>query len=83
MPVVTQIEIKKNVKKYSYYVCHLSPTPTVTSVCQKCWSLGTSLLISRSEQAPGSEFHTRDKSEQVDSDFLGLSWCTKKVNPEI
>ena len=38
--------------------------------------------ISRSEQAPGSEFHPWDKSEKVDCDFLGPSWCNKKVNPE-
>ena len=37
---------------------------------------------SRSEQAPGSEFHPRDESEKVDFDFLGPSWCKKKVDPE-
>ena len=37
---------------------------------------------SRSEQAPGSEFHPRDKSEKNDCGFLGPSWCNKKVNPE-
>ena len=39
-------------------------------------------LLSRSEQAPGKEFHPSDKSEQVDCDVLGPSWCNKKVNPE-
>ena len=37
---------------------------------------------SRSEQAPGSEFQPRDKSETNYCGFLGLSWCNKKVNPE-
>ena len=37
---------------------------------------------SRSEQAPGSEFHTRDKSDQIECGFFGPSWCNKKVNPE-
>ena len=35
-----------------------------------------------SEQAPGSEFHPRDKSEKVDYDFLGPSCAKKKFNPE-
>ena len=39
-------------------------------------------FISRSEQAPGSEFHPRDKSEKNYGGFLGPSWCNKKVNPE-
>ena len=39
-------------------------------------------LKSRSEQAPGSEFHPYYKSVRVDSDFWGPSWCNKKVNPE-
>ena len=38
---------------------------------------------SRSEQAPGSEFHPRDESEKNDCGFLGPSWCNKKVNPVI
>ena len=37
---------------------------------------------SRSEQAPGREFHPRDKSENIDCGFLGPSWCSKKINPE-
>ena len=37
---------------------------------------------SRSEQAPGSEFFPRDKSDKIDYGFLGPSWCNKKVNPE-
>ena len=37
---------------------------------------------SRSEQAPGSEFHPRDDSEKNDYCFLGHYWCSKKVNPE-
>ena len=36
---------------------------------------------SKSEQAPGSEFHPRDKSEKVDYDFLGPFW-DEKVNPK-
>ena len=40
------------------------------------------LLISRSEQAPGNEFHPCDKSDKKYSLFLGPSWCNKKVNPE-
>ena len=40
------------------------------------------IFISRSEQAPGSEFHPCDKSEKNDCGFLGPSWCSKKVNPE-
>ena len=36
---------------------------------------------SRSEQAPGSEFHRRDESEQNYCGFFGPSWCNKKVNP--
>ena len=39
-------------------------------------------LISRSEQAPGSEFHPRDDSDKVDCDFLEPSWCKTNVNPE-
>ena len=34
----------------------------------------------RSEQAPGSEFHHRDKSDKIDCGFLGPSWFTKKAN---
>ena len=37
---------------------------------------------SRSEQAPGSEFHPRDESEKNDCGFLGPAWCSKKVNHE-
>ena len=37
---------------------------------------------SRSEQAPGSEFHPRDESEKNDFGFLGPSGSNKKVNPE-
>ena len=40
------------------------------------------MFRSRSEQAPGSEFHPRDESEKNDCGFLGSSWCKKKVNPE-
>ena len=40
-------------------------------------------IISRSEQAPGSEFHPCDEREKVYCGFLGPSWCNKKVNPEI
>ena len=39
-------------------------------------------LISRSEQAPGSEFQPRDESEKSDCGFLGPSLSNKKVNPE-
>ena len=37
-------------------------------------------IISRSEQAPGSEFHPRDESEKNYCGFLGPSWSNKKVN---
>ena len=37
---------------------------------------------SRSEQAPGSQFHPRDEIEKNYCYFLGPSWCNKKVNPE-
>ena len=40
------------------------------------------MVKSRSEQAPESEFHPREKSEKKDCGFLGPSWCNKKVNPE-
>ena len=40
------------------------------------------LARSRSEQAPGSEFHPGDESDKIDCCFLGPSWCNKKVNPE-
>ena len=36
--------------------------------------------VSRSEQAPGSEFHPRDESDKIDCGFLGPSLCNKKVN---
>ena len=41
-------------------------------------------LKSRSEQAPGSEFHPRDEKyiKKYDCGFLGPSWCNKKANPE-
>ena len=35
-----------------------------------------------SEQSPGSEFHLREESEKVDSDFLGPFWCDKKVRSQ-
>ena len=38
--------------------------------------------LSRSEQAPESEFHPRDETEKYNCVFLGPSWCNKKVNPE-
>ena len=38
--------------------------------------------ISRSEKAPGSEFHPRAESEKKYCGFLGPSWCYKKLNPE-
>ena len=37
---------------------------------------------SRSEQAPRSVFHPRDKSGKNDCDFLGPFWCNIKVDPE-
>ena len=37
---------------------------------------------SRCEQAPGSEFHSRDKSDKIYCGFLGPSWCNKKENTE-
>ena len=36
----------------------------------------------RSEQAPGSGFHPRDKSEQHYCEFVRPPWCNKKVDPE-
>ena len=39
-------------------------------------------VISRSEQAPGSVFQPRDENEKIYLDFLGPSWCNKKVDPE-
>ena len=40
------------------------------------------VYISRSEQAPGSGFHPRGKSDKIDCELLGPSWCNKKVDPE-
>ena len=40
------------------------------------------IFRSRSEQAPGSEFHPRDESEKNYCGFLGPCWCNKEVNPE-
>ena len=37
---------------------------------------------SRSEQAPGSGFHPCDESNIIECDFLGHSWCNKKIDPE-
>ena len=37
---------------------------------------------SRSEQAPGSGSHPSDESDKNDCEFLGPSWCNKKVDPE-
>ena len=42
----------------------------------------TQLPKSRSEQAPGSEFHPRGESDNIDCGFLGPSWGNKKVNPD-
>ena len=56
----------------THFIYH--PTLALCSVIQ--------YYKSRSEQAPGSEFHPRDKSEKNDFGFLGPSWCNKKVNPE-
>ena len=43
-------------------------------------SRDTGPLKSRSEQAPGSGFHPRDKSEKNYSGFLGPPYCDKKVD---
>ena len=47
-----------------------------------CKKKTTKYSRSRSELAPGSEFHPRDKSDKIDFGFLGPSWCNKKVNPD-
>ena len=41
-----------------------------------------SKCLSRSEQAPGSVYHPREKSTKIDTVFLGPCWCNKKVDPE-
>ena len=58
-------------------------------MCVSLWWEGAILSASlekkyksRSEQAPGSEFHPRGESEQIYCGFLGPSWCNKKGNPE-
>ena len=61
----------------------LASVPLVTLVWD--WEAPSPIehsYISRSEQAPGSEFHPRGESEKNDCGFLGPSWCNKKVNPE-
>ena len=40
-------------------------------------------LKSRSEEAPGSVFHPRDKNGKIDCNFLGPFWYNIKVDPEI
>ena len=40
------------------------------------------VLISRSEQAPGSVFNPLDESEKNYCDFLEPSWRNIKVDPE-
>ena len=37
---------------------------------------------SGSEHAPGSGFHPLDESDKIYCEFLGPSWCNKKVDPE-
>ena len=37
---------------------------------------------SMSEQAPGSVFHPRDESGEIDCDFLQPFWWNIKVDPE-
>ena len=37
---------------------------------------------SRSEQAPGSEFHPRDKSDKIDCGFFRPFWSNKKLDPK-
>ena len=39
-------------------------------------------LILRSEEAPGSVFHPRDKNTKIDCGFLGPFWCNKKFDSE-
>ena len=38
---------------------------------------------SRSELAPGSGFHPRDKSTKIYCVFWGPGWFNKKIDPEI
>ena len=40
------------------------------------------MFKSRSEQAPGSEFHPRDESDKIDCGFLGPFWSNKTLDPE-
>jgi hypothetical protein len=60
------------VQKHLVYILQLA-----VHTVQKNW-----ISRSKSEQAPGSEFHPRDESEKIDCGFLGPSWCNKKINPE-
>ena len=40
------------------------------------------VVRSRSEQAPGSGFHPRDKSTKIYCGFLGPRWCNTNIDPE-
>ena len=40
------------------------------------------VLISRSDQAPGSVFNPRDEGGKNYCDFLRPFWCNIKVDPE-
>ena len=40
------------------------------------------MLRSRSEQAPGSEFHPRDESDKIYCGFWNLVGAIKKEDPE-
>ena len=54
-----------------------------TSQISKDFIRGLSVVSrSRSEQAPGSGFHPRVKSDKICCGFLGPAWCNKKVYPE-
>ena len=54
----------------------------MTSLKNNQQEKGKYLVKSRSEQAPGSVFKPRDKSEKNLCDFLGPSWWNIKVDPE-
>ena len=75
----TTVKVKVKVKVESNLVPKTLPQMLQTTSRSH---LGVLLLCfrSRSEQAPGSEFHPRDESEKIDCGFLGPSWCNKKVN---
>ena len=56
--------------------------PKTKATNRRLVSYCTAHTRSRSEPAPGSEFHPRDESDKVDCGCVGPSWRNKKVNPE-